>query len=183
MNLPLFPLQMCILPNGYSKLRIFEPRYQRLVKESLKNDLGFGACMLDEDNKTLLPIGTRCNIIDFETLDDGLLGITIVGIDRFELGTYTIEKDGLKRGNVSALPAWQTLPIEAHQQKYTQILQDLLKEYPEHISQYKLDNFMDLSWVCQRWIEILPISPSEKQHCMSAKDPIPTLAMLNDVLK
>lgn len=183
MKLPLFPLQICILPHGYSKLRIFEPRYQRLVKESLKNDLGFGACMLDEDNKTLLPIGTRCNIVDFETLEDGLLGVTIKGIEKFELGTYTIEKDGLKRGNVFPVPSWQVLPIAEHQQKYTQILQDLLNEYPEHLSQYNLDNFMDLSWVCQRWIEILPISPSEKQHCMAANDPKPTLAMLNDVLK
>ncbi|MGS0730761.1 LON peptidase substrate-binding domain-containing protein, partial [Shewanella sp. 0m-11] len=98
MKLPLFPLQICILPGGFTQLRIFEPRYLRLVKESLLDNSGFGACMLDIDNKTLLPLGTLCKIVDFETLEGGLLGVTIKGIKRFELGTYVIEADGLKKG-------------------------------------------------------------------------------------
>ncbi|GIU47019.1 peptidase S16 [Shewanella sairae] len=149
----------------------------------MKNDLGFGACMLAEDSKTLLPVGTRCKIIDFETLEDGLLGVTVVGIEKFELGTYTIEDDGLKRGNVTPVPSWEAQPITEQQVKYTSILKDLLAEYPEHLSQYKLSDFTNLSWVCQRWIEILPLTPTEKQHCIAAKDHQLALTMLNNVLK
>ena len=183
MKLPLFPLQICILPDGFIKLRIFEARYQRLVKESLQNDSGFGACMLAEDGKTLLPMGTRCKIVDFETLEDGLLGVTIVGIEKFELGTYIIEEDGLKRGNVTLVPCWKSQPISAALQKFTTILKDLLAEYPEHLSQYTLDDFNNLTWVCQRWIEILPLTPAEKQHCIAAKDHQLALTMLSNVLK
>ena len=183
MELALFPLPICILPGGFAQLRIFEVRYQRLVKESLQSDLGFGVCMLDEDKNTLLPIGTRCKIVDFETLTDGLLGITITGVDKFELTSFTREDDGLKRGKVTVLPSWDSLPITACQQKFSLILKQLLDQYPSHLNHYNSNNFNDLSWVCQRWLEVLPIAVDEKQSCIAAKDHHFTLMMLNDLLK
>ena len=183
MKLPLFPLQICILPGGFTQLRIIEARYLRLVKESLLNNSGFGACMLDQDNKNLLPFGTLCKIVDFETLDDGLLGVTIEGIKRFELGIYTIDSDGLKKGDVNLLPSWSSQPVGMYQQKYTSILKDILTEYPEHLRHYKSESFSDLTWVCQRWLEILPLPLTEKQHCIAAEDHLLALSMINDVIK
>ncbi|MGS0825494.1 LON peptidase substrate-binding domain-containing protein [Shewanella sp. 0m-8] len=183
MKLPLFPLQICILPGGFTQLRIFEPRYLRLVKESLLDNSGFGACMLDIDNKTLLPLGTLCKIVDFETLEGGLLGVTIKGIKRFELGTYVIEADGLKKGQVTLLPSWHSQPVEEQQKKYTTILKEILTEYPEHLRHYKNENFNDLTWVCQRWLEILPLPLADKQYCIAAKDHLLALSMINDVIK
>ena len=37
-QLPIFPLTSQVLPEGRMKLRIFEPRYIRLVKDSLQRD-------------------------------------------------------------------------------------------------------------------------------------------------
>ncbi|MCG9729344.1 LON peptidase substrate-binding domain-containing protein [Shewanella sp. Isolate13] len=183
MLLPLFPLSVCILPGGFTQLRIFEIRYQRLVKESLHNELGFGVCMLDEDKQTLLPIGTRCKIIDFETLEDGLLGITISGIERFKLEHFTNEKDGLKRGKVTILPGWDPIPIANNQQKLTQVLRELMTHYPTHLTRYNIENFNDLAWICQRWLEILPLPAIDKQHCIAAKDHRLALSMLDDLLQ
>ncbi|GIU19930.1 LON peptidase substrate-binding domain-containing protein [Shewanella sp. MBTL60-007] len=183
MLLPLFPLSVCILPGGFAQLRIFEVRYQRLVKESLNNELGFGVCMLDEDKKTLLPIGTRCKIIDFETLEDGLLGITITGVDKFKLDYFKHENDGLKRGKVTIMPSWEPTPIAINQQKLTLVLKELLTHYPTHLSRYNLENFTDLSWVCQRWLEILPLPLIEKQHCIASNDHRIALSLLDDILK
>lgn len=40
----LFPLSSVVLPEGKMKLRIFEPRYQRMVAQCSKTGSGFGLC-------------------------------------------------------------------------------------------------------------------------------------------
>lgn len=83
-QLPIFPLTSQVLPEGRMKLRIFEPRYIRLVKDSLQNDAEFVIAMFDNDKSPseedyIRPYGTSVKIIDFEPRDDGLLGITVEG--------------------------------------------------------------------------------------------------------
>ena len=40
-DLPLFPLNVNILPGGYLPLQIFEPRYLDMVKNSMSKEIGF----------------------------------------------------------------------------------------------------------------------------------------------
>ncbi len=42
MNIPLFPLNTVVFPEGELPLRLFEPRYIDMVSECLRNDSGFG---------------------------------------------------------------------------------------------------------------------------------------------
>ena len=42
MQIPLFPLNVVLFPEGELKLRIFEPRYIDMVSDCLRNDTGFG---------------------------------------------------------------------------------------------------------------------------------------------
>ncbi|MGL5048247.1 MAG: LON peptidase substrate-binding domain-containing protein [Shewanella sp.] len=183
MTLPLFPLPICLLPEGYTQLRVFEPRYQRLVAESLKSGQGFGLCMLQEDGKTIQAIGTLVNIIDFETLPDGLLGISIQGSKRFTLDEISIDSDGLKRGDVSLIDNWPTTPIATDERYLSQMLQNILKEYPQHLKHYQTEQFDDIAWVCQRWLEILPVEASEKYRCINTLDHIATRDLLRSVIK
>ncbi|HBF45693.1 MAG TPA: peptidase S16, partial [Shewanella frigidimarina] len=101
-----------LLPQGYTQLRIFEPRYKRLVSESLKSGVGFGLCMLADDKKTILPMGTLTQIIDFETLEDGLLGISVQGQKTFIINNVSVDSDGLKRADVSLIDSWPRDIIE-----------------------------------------------------------------------
>ena len=41
-TIPLFPLNMVVLPFEQVPLHIFEPRYKKMIDESLKNNTGFG---------------------------------------------------------------------------------------------------------------------------------------------
>ena len=41
-SLGLFPLTSTVLPGGRMQLRVYEPRYLRLVRESLREQTGFG---------------------------------------------------------------------------------------------------------------------------------------------
>ena len=40
-DLPLFPLNVNVLPGGYLPLQIFEPRYLDMVKKSMSQEIGF----------------------------------------------------------------------------------------------------------------------------------------------
>lgn len=194
MVIPLFPLSMCLLPHGFSQLRIFEPRYKRLVTESLKSNSGFGLCMLHDDKKHMLPIGTLCKIIDFETLDDGLLGISIQGEKKFHLKDFTIEDDGLKRGTIEIIDDWPTSiiniaeskkvsPNQTTEKMLSDTLREILNQYPEHLAQYQNEHFDDISWVCQRWLEIIPLTAAEKYHCINNHDHKMAQDYLSNIIK
>ena len=182
MILPLFPLSICLLPQGFTQLRIFEPRYKRLVTESLKSGDGFGLCMLNSKNE-LMQIGTWVHIIDFETLDDGLLGISIQGQQRFKVDDVSIEDDGLKRGNVSLIPDWPSIDIVPNQQYLSETLQQLLEQYPAHLSHYNKSDFENISWVCQRWLEIIPITAEEKYQCINSHNHEMTQNLISSIIK
>ena len=89
-QLGLFPLTSNVLPGGRMRLRIFEPRYLRMVKESLSQNSGFILCMLNplgniEKNEHIYKVGTHVHVVDFESLTDGMLGITIEGDSLVEI--------------------------------------------------------------------------------------------------
>ena len=82
----LFPLSVNVLPGAYLPLQIFEPRYIDMVSECLANSEGFCIVLFkdhfNEENNDYLPhhkIATYVEIVDFNKLDNGLLGITVQG--------------------------------------------------------------------------------------------------------
>ena len=183
MKLPLFPLPVCLLPKGYTQLRIFEPRYKRLVSEALKSGNGFGLCMLDDNTQQLLAIGTQAQIINFETLDDGMLGISIVGIQHFRIGEINVDSDGLKHADIELLPLWPDSPLQTKDLKLKEMLMDILSSFPKHLQRYEKEDFENATWLSQRWLEILPINMSKKQICLNTKTHDATLQLLHNLIK
>ncbi|WP_325892487.1 LON peptidase substrate-binding domain-containing protein [Grimontia sp. NTOU-MAR1] len=166
MQLGLFPLPLFLLPGGVTKLRIFEPRYVRLVKESMANDSGFVLAMKDGD--AICRFGTHVKIVDFETLPDGLLGVTIRGISRVKLANIGQEEDGLWISDTEVLPDWNE--NEGAGDLGT-ALENLFEAHPEHASQYNSEHrFDDMLWVCQRWLEILPLANNQRQWFLAQHD-------------
>jgi hypothetical protein len=73
-------------------LQIFEQRYLDLVKESMRSGEGFGivriergAEVADDDLPDARAGGHVARIVDWDQLDNGLLGITVAGRQRFRL--------------------------------------------------------------------------------------------------
>ncbi|MDV5168285.1 LON peptidase substrate-binding domain-containing protein [Photobacterium rosenbergii] len=180
MQLPLFPLQIYLLPGGISKLRIFEPRYTRLVKLAMGDGNGFGLCMKDEDS--LCHFGTRVIITDFEKLPDGLLGITIRGVEKFLINKHWQEDDGLRFGDVTPMSNWTPSEIKFVDRDISNSLKALFEEYPEHAENYPLPDYNDMTWVCQRWLELLPLETNQKQWFMSRNDHRAALSFLHNVI-
>lgn len=180
MQLPLFPLQLYLLPGGISKLRIFEPRYTRLVKLAMSSGEGFGLCMKEDD--TLCHFGTRAIITDFERLPDGILGVTIKGVEKFVINNHWKEKDGLRFGDITVMKNWSPTKIKFADRDISNSLRALFEEYPEHAANYPIPDYNDMTWVCQRWLEILPLEINQKQWFMSRNDHRAALSFLHNVI-
>ena len=173
-RLPLFPLTAHVMPNGKLKLRIFEQRYTRLVKQCMANQSEFVVCMFDPgidkyDADYILPFGTAVTIVDFEMLNDGFLGITVQGERRVHIKHHEFEDDGLRVGDVEALPFWQHTPITDEVAVLRDRLEEIYGVYPELGDLYDEKPFEQLDWVCQRWLEILPLDVHTKQELIKSQ--------------
>lgn len=175
MKLPLFPLSSHILPEGRMALRIFEPRYLRMIKQACANDSGFVICMLNNegtktDNSHIFPLGTKCKVIDFNVLDDGLLGVTIEGLECVIVSQIETEHDDLRIGECESTPGWT---CKTRIQEFHPIdtrLKEIFERYPEVSALYHVTPFDDPIWVINRWIELLPVGAQQKQHFLMQKD-------------
>lgn len=161
-DIMLFPLNSVVLPEGKMKLRIFEPRYLRMVSQSSKTGSGLGLCLIDQEKSNnaneLSQFGTLVKIVDFESLSDGLLGITVVGVRRFAIRKVRVEYDGLRIAKVQWLPDWPCQPLRQSDRYLSQQLQEVYRRFPQIGELHSLCFFDDASWVCQRWLELLPLS-------------------------
>ncbi len=172
---PLFPLSAHLLPGGNMALRIFEPRYIRMVKEVCANNSGFVVCMLDaqgdkNNNQHIHKIGTYAEVIDFELLEDGLLGIKVAGLSSVEVKDITTESDGLRVGKCHTMKSWQC-DIPAEQiSPMVERLHEIFERYPELHSLYAQPEFDNPYWVLMRWLELLPVDARQKQYFLAQQD-------------
>jgi Lon protease-like protein len=81
---PLFPLDLVLLPGVPLPLHIFEPRYKEMIKECLDQNRHFG--VIRGKNESLATIGCTAEIIHvLKTYPDGRMNILTEGKKRFEV--------------------------------------------------------------------------------------------------
>ena len=181
MKLALFPLPVFLLPGGKTRLRIFEPRYLRLVSESLLHGNGFVIC-LSIDNNEFYPIASRVQIYDFAKDDQGVLTIDVEAIDRVEIGPFTLQADGLKQAEITLLPHWKAHQLTASQQYMATILRGYLTDHPLYSNNLQEIDFKNLTWVCQRWLELLPLDDSKKYWLAKQPDCSPCADFIGEII-
>lgn len=188
MRLPLFPLSSHLLPNGRMALRIFEPRYVRMIKETSSEGSGFVICMINsegnkEDNTHIFPVGTLCKTIDFDLLDDGLLGVTVEGIKCVKITNISTEADELRVGECEDKSDWscEVLPTELYPLDVR--LKEIFARYPEVSNLYDKQNFDDPVWVIHRWLELLPVGAEQKQYFLKEANCNKVLTYLNQLIE
>lgn len=186
-EIPLFPLRTVLFPGGFLPLRIFEQRYLKMVRDCASNDSGFGVCLIREGEEAVSPVkpanvGTYAQIIDWYTLEDGLLGVSATGTLRFLTENTWQEDDGLFRAEVRILPE----PPECQVPEAFSILSDVLGRFMENLGEqypgFIPENLQDAVWVGYRLSELLPLSGIEKQHLLEMANPIDRLQGLIDIM-
>lgn len=184
LQLALFPLSQMVLPGGRMRLRIFEPRYQRLVREAAAAKRPFASALLNpyvaaQHPDRICSVATLVNIIDFSQLEDGLLGITIEGVSRVQIIERWQEDDQLHVANVELLEQWPTIELEPQYLPIQQALEQVYQDNPELASLYHDQApITDAAVLANRWLEILTIPAPLKQQLHNAPSAEPALAVL-----
>jgi Lon protease-like protein len=156
-RIPLFPLNVVLLPGADLPLHIFEPRYLEMVSRCLKEKTEFGVLLALP--KGVVRVGCTAEIIEVvKRYDDETLAILTVGRERFRVIEFFDEKP-LAEGHVDYLedrdsPADSSLfreLVELYETCHTLLFED----YPKNTESPHSTGFsflvagtlpMDLMW-------------------------------------
>jgi Lon protease-like protein len=186
-EIPLFPLRTVLFPDGFLPLRIFEQRYLDMVKDCARTESGFGVCLICEGGEAgsevkTTEIGTHARIVDWYTLEDGLLGLSSVGTFRFITDSAWRQDDGLLRARVRILPEPPSCRLPEAYALLAEVLGRFMEKVGRQYPSWSEERLDDAVWVGYRLAELLPLGGIEKQHLLELSDPIERLQSLVDVL-
>lgn len=186
-EIPLFPLNAVLFPGGALGLRIFEARYLDLVRECARSSAPFGVCLImqgAEAGGPALPaaVGTTARIVDFDTMPDGILGISVVGGARFQVQKSRVRDNGLVVGEVRTWPDEPTIPVPVEFALLPAILERLAEQAELAWRNGPRERYDDASWVGFRLAELLPLGDAERQHLLEVTDPVERLEALRDAM-
>jgi Lon protease-like protein len=186
-EIPLFPLNTILFPGGPLPLRIFETRYIDLVRRCMRDGSGFGTVMILEGPDAggparLCNVGTYARIVDFSQQPDGLLGIEALGERRFRIIERRRARDGLNLADVEWLAPEAVVPLPGEFAELDPALDQLMQRVGEPYASLER-HLDDAGWVAGRLVEILPISPAHKQHCLELDDPLERLRFLRPLFE
>jgi uncharacterized protein len=192
-TLPLFPLNTVIFPKGRISLQIFETRYVDMVRACLRQHTGFGVVLIRKGSEVaqagqsldVQRTGTYVEIVDWNQLANGLLGITVEGRKTFRVEKIWREADALNMANVT-LSAYDTVeaePVEVEDDhlEYVELLRHLSRHPAIEVLgiETKFDNLREVVW---RLADLLPISNLQKQSLLEQPDPLARLELIEIII-
>jgi len=186
-DIPLFPLRTVLFPDGYLKLRIFEQRYIDMVRECSLKACCFGVCLINNPEDSIRPanhmrVGTTAKICDFSTLDDGLLGISVHGRQKFIIQKTRMRDNGLLMAEVQTLDETDPVDLPDEFSVLSMITGRFMEQAGNNYPSFQPRLLQDANWVAYRLAELLPLANSEKQVLLQTGDPLERLQLLLDVL-
>lgn len=175
-QMPLFPLEMLVLPTVTMSLRIFEQRYLRLVRYCLSESQPFGVVPIRSGREvgtapTIYSWGSVVSITDWNQRDDGLLGIDIRGVGVLQVQESWVEPDGLMQAQVGiTLCDEEPQPIPERFAVLAALLADLTRHPAASILrlQEHEQNLATLGW---RLAQLLPVSKQFHQVLLQESNP------------
>ncbi|MEM9530335.1 MAG: LON peptidase substrate-binding domain-containing protein [Pseudomonadota bacterium] len=185
-HVPIFPLNTVLFPGGPLSLRIFEPRYLEMVRDCASTDSEFGVNLIVDGREAgeaaaTVVTGTTARITDFFTMDDGLLGITAVGVQRYRITRASVRDNGLLTADVVLLPAPEDHPLATEYLLLRTLLERLLDNVREHYDPQpqQLDS---AEWVGCRLSELLPLDGTVRQTLLEMNEPNQRLDKLLEIV-
>mgnify|MGYP001426681738 FL=1 len=133
-KLPLFPLNLVILPYEYLPLHIFEPRYKIMITNNIEQNSPFG--IIHKDGKNLYPKGCKVEVSKvYKKYQTGEYDILVRGIENFKI--FNTKLDGeIIVGEVEYIPISMVKDDEM-----TNLIQD---SYLKLLLKFGISNDLDL---------------------------------------
>lgn len=188
MTLPLFPLNTVLFPGCLLDLQIFEARYLDMIGRCMKQGTGFGVvCIVEGEQVGKAPpvvasIGCEAVIRDFVQQDNGLLGIRVEGVRRFELSQTEVQKDQLLMGEVHWLAEQPDSPLAEQDDD----LLALLVALGEHPMVEALDMPRDVDGrqaLANQLAYLLPFMEEDKLDLLAIDSPAQRLEEIQKLLE
>jgi len=192
-ELPLFPLQTVLFPDGLLSLKVFEARYLDLVGSCLREGTPFGVVSLKQGSDvrqageavTFESTGTVAELMDVDSAQAGILQVRCRGLRRFDVKSSRQQSDGLWVAKAGEVPDDEMVaPAES--------MHDTVRGLANAIATLKAQGaepflqpyrFDSAGWVANRWCEILPISLAAKQKLMELPDAQVRLQLVDEFLR
>lgn len=186
-ELPLFPLNSVVFPGGVLPLRLFEPRYLDMVKECMRNEHGFGIVLIKSGTEAgqaaeVYKTGTECRIEDWETLSDGLLGITAYGEAKIHIEDTYVKSDQLLVGKVQHLNVESDVELPEEFEAMRTLLQKVITQVGKPYTTLPA-GYDHAGWVGARLAELLPLQSDIKQRLLEIDDHIVRLYHLKEAMQ
>lgn len=187
LTIPIFPLHSVLMPGGPLALRIFETRYLDMVSRCLKEESGFGICLIKAGSEVgkaaeVFTVGTLGRITYWHQRRDGLLGVTVKGEQRFHILRQWVEPNQLRMAEVELLPNDPPRAVPAGCKPLVTMLQRIMSEL-DHPYINLPKQYEDAGWVSARLVELLPLDYSYKQRLLQEEDPLERLRVLLELAK
>ena len=182
-EIPIFPINGVLFPNGALSLKVSEPRYLDMAVACMKTKTPFGVCLIasgKEAGEAVIPhrVGTLAHIVQSDMTQLGILLLTVRGGRRFRIiSQKTPQPDGLLNAQIELLDGQEGREIPAAQQGLLPLLKKIVSDLgPEKMPEPH--NFSDATWVGYRLTEIVPVQSLAKQKLLELDDPISRLEIL-----
>ncbi len=187
--MPLFPLGTVLFPGGPLSLRIFETRYVDMVKRCMRDGTGFIVTLLMEgaeagtSSVSTAMIGTEARIVDFDRLEDGMLGLTCVGAERVRIIETWRESDGLNVAEVEDIAGEPSEVIPEDCEHLVTAMRHLFAQLPSVYAQWITPEFENARWVGNRLAELAPFDPPVRQGLLEMTEPLERLRYLSPLVQ
>ena len=205
-QLPLFPLNNVLFPDGPLPLQIFEPRYLEMVSRCHAAGTPFGVVCLSEGREirtpgdggfakeSLCPVGTLARIDVLERPQAALMVALCTGGQRFRIHRSAQQRFGLWVAEVETLVDDLPVAVPDDLAWLRDHLRALFEERQDSASARgsgEADTFdplprsprwNDCGWLANRWCELLPLPAAEKQRLLELESPLLRLELVSDAL-
>jgi len=169
-EIPLFPLNTVLFPDGLLPLQVFEQRYMTMTKACLRDSTVFGVCLIRHGAEVGAPatpeaVGCTARIIHWDMEQLGVLKIVAQGDRRIRVGATRVQDDGLVLGEIDYLAEPTDAPVPADLSTCWQMIARIVAEHGERIfaKPFRLDSS---AWVSARLAEVLPLPAAVKQSLL-----------------
>lgn len=185
-NLPIFPLGLVALPGSIQSLQIFEPRYTNMIKTCMSENHGFVIVLQNNNNADfgISKKGTYVEIIDFNNLPNGLLGITVKSENKVSIKNIYQLEDGLHVAEIKPEidPEVDNQALIAEYPEIINILSQLVKHPKINELPIKVD-FNSADSIAYHLAGLIPLSMSQRQNLLEAFDASQRLSILSKYIE
>ena len=190
-ELPLFPLKTVLFPGGVLPLKVFEQRYIEMTKACLKDARPFGVVLITQGTEVaqastsppeFAPVGTLATIATWDMPQLGILHVSAIGSERFQVRSHEVKTDGLVVARVARIPAEPAVALASAFAPLVKLLEILAarvgpRQFPDKPA------YDDASWVGYRLAELLPLPLSIKQGMLEINDADVRLGLLQKFMR